>query len=201
MQNKPNVKYAQINVNSYMKSKYEKLDTWLSGKNKANSNPIKPNLRKVQMNVNLTLTKDYIKKDDFSVRINKANSNPISEMAKMSANLYVIEDYENETAFRPKKTNPKQTQFPKGQNELRAYPNNRVVMRPSEKFEAKAAGQKCSEAWFSPRREHFWPTTQASNFAAGRNRTGYLDRLLTSLTGKSGHTLFISPATKILMNT
>jgi hypothetical protein len=27
---------------------------------------------------------------------------------------------------------------------LRAYPNNRVVMRPSEKFEAKAAGQKCS---------------------------------------------------------
>ncbi len=28
----------------------------------------------------------------------------------MSANLYVIEDYENETAFRPKKTNPIQTQ-------------------------------------------------------------------------------------------
>jgi len=28
----------------------------------------------------------------------------------MSANVYVIEDYENETAFRPKKTNPKQTQ-------------------------------------------------------------------------------------------
>ena len=29
----------------------------------------------------------------------------------MNANLYVIEDYENETTFRPKKTNPKQTQF------------------------------------------------------------------------------------------
>ena len=41
MQNKPNVKDAQINVNSYMKSKYEKLDTWLSGKNKPNSNPIR----------------------------------------------------------------------------------------------------------------------------------------------------------------
>ena len=48
----------------------------------------------------------------------------------MSANVYVIEDYENETAFRPKKTNPIQTQskpvlsavecanFFKGQNEL-----------------------------------------------------------------------------------
>jgi len=35
--------------------------------------------------------------------------------------------------------------------DIRAYPNNRVVMRTSEKFEAKAAGQKCSEAWFSPR--------------------------------------------------
>ena len=61
---------------------------------------------------------------------------------------------------------------------LRAYPNNRLVMRPSEKFEAKAAGQKCSEALFTQRRERFWPTTQASGFAAGRNREGYWDRLL-----------------------
>jgi len=29
---------------------------------------------------------------------------------------------------------------------LRAYPNNRLVMRPSEKSEAKAAGQKCLAA-------------------------------------------------------
>ncbi len=29
----------------------------------------------------------------------------------MSANLYVIEDYENETAFRPKKTNPNKPNF------------------------------------------------------------------------------------------
>ncbi len=73
MQNKPNVKDAQINVNSYMKSKYEILDTLLIGKNKPNSNPIKPNLRKAKINVNLTLTKDYRKKDDFIVRINKPN--------------------------------------------------------------------------------------------------------------------------------
>ncbi len=73
MQNKPNVKDAQINVNSYMKSIYEKMDTWLSGKNKPNSNPNKPNLQKAKMNVNLTLTKDYRKKDDFIVRINKPN--------------------------------------------------------------------------------------------------------------------------------
>jgi hypothetical protein len=31
----------------------------------------------------------------------------------------------------------------------RVYPNDRFVKRPSEKFEAKAAGQKCSEACLS----------------------------------------------------
>ncbi len=31
---------------------------------------------------------------------NKPNSNPISVKPKMNVNLYVIEDYENETAFR-----------------------------------------------------------------------------------------------------
>ncbi len=50
-----------------------RLDTWLSGQSKPNSNPIKPNLQKAKMNVNLTLPKDYRKKDDFAVRKNKPN--------------------------------------------------------------------------------------------------------------------------------
>ncbi len=37
----------------------------------------------------------------------------------MNVNLYIIEDYENETAFRPKKTNPNKANFFKGQNELK----------------------------------------------------------------------------------
>ena len=69
MQNKPNVKDAHINVNSYMKSKYEKLDTWLSGKNKPNSNPIKPNLRKAKMNVN-----SLAKKSGHTFQQNKKKS-------------------------------------------------------------------------------------------------------------------------------
>jgi hypothetical protein len=87
MQNKPNVKDVQINVNSYMKSKYEKLDTWLSGKNKPKQTQscqacvvcegvaglIKPNLRKAKMDVNLYFIEDYRKNDDFIVRINKPN--------------------------------------------------------------------------------------------------------------------------------
>ena len=73
MQNKPNVKNAQINVSSYMKSKYEKLDTWLSGKNKPNSNQIKPNCQKGEIDAKSVFTKDYRKKDDFAVRKNKPN--------------------------------------------------------------------------------------------------------------------------------
>jgi len=48
----------------------------------------------------------------------------------MNANVYVIEDYENETAFRLQKNKPNQSQFPKGQNErkiacrkIRPHPN------------------------------------------------------------------------------
>jgi hypothetical protein len=36
----------------------------------------------------------------------------------MNENAFSQKDYENETALRPKKTKPKQTQFPKGQNRL-----------------------------------------------------------------------------------
>jgi len=90
---------------------YENKFNWTLGENKPNSNPIKPNCQKVQMNVNSIIAKDYRKNDDFVVRINKPNSKPISSKAKMSANLFFTKDYENETAHRPKKTNPIQTQL------------------------------------------------------------------------------------------
>ncbi len=53
-------------------------------------------------------------------------TNPIQtqflQRPKMSVNLYVIEDYENETTLRPQKNKPKQTQFhlpPSGKTEVR----------------------------------------------------------------------------------
>jgi len=110
MQNKPNVKYAQINVNSYMKSKYEKLDTWLSGKNKPKTNPNKPNFKKAQMNVNLALTKYYRKNDDFSVRINKPN---FSKNPKFAQTLFYKRIMKMNRLQSPKKqtqTKPIQTQ-------------------------------------------------------------------------------------------
>ncbi len=73
----------------------------------------KPNFPKSQMNVNTYNTTEYENNSNWTLGENKPNSNPIKpnlRKVKMSAKVYVIEDYENETAFRPKKTNPKQTQ-------------------------------------------------------------------------------------------
>jgi len=121
MQNKPNVKDAQINVNSYMKSNYEKLDTWLSEKNKPNSNPIKPNLQKVKMNVNLYFIKDYRKNDDFSVRINKPNFRNGQNERKLNFN----KGLQKKRLFSSPKNKPNSNPilsavggFKKGQNEL-----------------------------------------------------------------------------------
>jgi len=111
MQNKPNFRKSQMNVNPYNTMDYENISDWTLGQNKPNSNPIKPNFQKAQMNVNLTLTKDYRKNDDFAVRKNKPKTKPISETPKMNANAFSQKDYENKTTFRPQKNKPKQTQF------------------------------------------------------------------------------------------
>jgi len=51
---------------------------------------------------------------------------------------------------------------------LRAYPNNRVVMRTSEKFEAKAHAPKMlARSGFLHVENVFSPTTQASGFPWG----------------------------------
>ena len=111
LQNKANFQKSQMNVSIFLQMAYENKSNWTLGQNKPNSNPIKPNFRKAQMNVSSLITKGYRRYDDFVVRKNKPNSNPISVKPKMSANLYVIEDYENETAFQLQKNKPKQSQY------------------------------------------------------------------------------------------
>jgi len=44
MQNKPNFRKAQMNVNPYNTRYYENKSNWTLSENKPNSNPIKPNL-------------------------------------------------------------------------------------------------------------------------------------------------------------
>jgi len=106
MQNKPNFRKSQMNVNIYYTKVYKNETAFRRRKNKPNSNPIKPNCRKGKIDAKCVFTKGYRKKDDFAVRKNKPNSNPIPERPKMSANAFSQKDYENKTAFRPQKNKP-----------------------------------------------------------------------------------------------
>jgi len=45
---------------------------------------------------------------------------PNFRKAKMNVNLYIIEDYENETTLRPKKTNPIKANFRKSKMNLKS---------------------------------------------------------------------------------
>jgi hypothetical protein len=42
MQNKPNLKYAQMNISPFLTIDYVIMDTWLSGKNKPNQSQTNP---------------------------------------------------------------------------------------------------------------------------------------------------------------
>ncbi len=79
------------------------------------------------MNVNPYNTKEYKHFIPLAGQKNKPNSNPIKpnlvrrrRIPKMNANVYVIEYYENETAFRPKKTNPNKANFRKAKMNLKS---------------------------------------------------------------------------------
>jgi hypothetical protein len=50
MQNKPNFRKSQMNISDYITREYEKKDTWLAGKNKANSNPIQSQSNPIKAN-------------------------------------------------------------------------------------------------------------------------------------------------------
>jgi len=49
MRNKANFRNEQMNISSFITSKYEKMDIWWNGKNKANSKPIKANFKRAQI--------------------------------------------------------------------------------------------------------------------------------------------------------
>jgi len=132
MQNKPNFRQSQMNLNIYNTTDYENKSNWTIGQNKPNSNPIKPNFQKAKMNANDFITKDYRKNDDFIVRINKPNS----QNAKNERKLNFNKGLQKKRLFSTPKNKPKQTQFPGRQNELRAYPKIRPhqFVRRSEFF-------------------------------------------------------------------
>jgi len=95
---KPNLRKAQMNVNSLIIKGYRKKDDFAVRKNKPNSNPISS---KAKMNANIFITKDYENDTTLRLQKNKPNSNPISkqfvgarprwaESAKMAQKIDVL---------------------------------------------------------------------------------------------------------------
>jgi len=68
MQNKPNFRKSQMNVNPYNRTDYENKSNWTLGENKPNSNPIS---LKAKRNANSFLQKDYENETAFRLRKNK----------------------------------------------------------------------------------------------------------------------------------
>ncbi len=103
MQNKPNFRKSQMNANLYNTTNYKNFIPLAGQKNKPNSNPIKPNFKRAKMNISYVKTTNYEQKT-----MNYANNKQTQflQRPKMNANVYVIEDYENETTFRPQKNKP-----------------------------------------------------------------------------------------------
>ena len=62
MQNKPNFRKSQMNVNKVLTKDYEKRTLGERGKNKPNSNPNKPNLPEGKIDAKCVVTKDYEEK-------------------------------------------------------------------------------------------------------------------------------------------
>jgi hypothetical protein len=62
MQNKPNFRKSQMNLNLYLTMNYENISDWTLGENKPNSNPIKPNCRKDKIDAKSVFRKDYEEK-------------------------------------------------------------------------------------------------------------------------------------------
>ncbi|HUS71457.1 MAG TPA: hypothetical protein VMY06_00210 [Sedimentisphaerales bacterium] len=71
-----------MNVSHVITKEYGNETLGGSGKNKANSKPIKANLPNAQMNVNKVLTKDYENISNLTLFENKANTNPIQSQTK-----------------------------------------------------------------------------------------------------------------------
>jgi len=77
----------------------------------------KANFRKAQMNVSIFSKKAYENKSNWTLGENKPNSNPICQRVKLMQSLYLQRITKKNAANDYGKTKPKQTQFPKSQNE------------------------------------------------------------------------------------
>ena len=108
MQNKPNFRKSQMNVNIFSQMDYENKRNWTIGQNKPNSNRIAESVKLMQT---VYLQRIMKKNEAKGYEKTKPKQTQFPKTQKMNENAFLQKDYENETTIRPQKNKPKQTQF------------------------------------------------------------------------------------------
>ena len=107
MQNEPNFRKSQMNVNTIITRRYKNISNWTLGENEPKTNPIKPNFKKAKINVFPLLTKDYENKPPIRAPKKRIQ---FSLTTKTNANLFATKDYEKNRDFGFRQNKAKQTQ-------------------------------------------------------------------------------------------
>ncbi len=118
MQNEPNFRKSQMNVTKVLTKDYENKPNWTLGENE----PKQTQFPKSTNECKLTYNKGLQKKRRFRSPKKQTQFKANFRKAKMNVNLYVIKEYENETAFRLRENKPNQTQFQTGAAEKTCIP-------------------------------------------------------------------------------
>ena len=79
MQNEPNFRKSQMNVNNVLTRDYEKRTLGERGKNEPKTNPNEPKFKKAKMNVTSIIIKGYENKTPIRAPKKQTQSNPISK--------------------------------------------------------------------------------------------------------------------------
>ena len=99
LQNEPNFRKSQMNVNKVFTMNYEKKDTWWAGKKRTQTNPKRTQYEPKQTR-------------------RRARGGPIFQRPKMSASVYFTTNYENNPAARLRENKPNSNPiFQEAQNE------------------------------------------------------------------------------------
>ncbi len=111
MQNEPNFRKSQMNVNKVLTKDYEIMDTWWSGKNEPKTNPNEPNFKKAKMYVTSIITKGYENKSPIRAPKKRSQISKRQKPMQTSLSTWVMK----KTAISGSdKTNPNKANFKGG---------------------------------------------------------------------------------------
>jgi hypothetical protein len=112
MQNEPNFRKSQMNVNNVLTREYEKKDTWCSGKKQSQTNPNKAKFKKAKMNVTSILIKGYENKPPIRAPKKQSQFSKRQKTMQTSLPQRIMKETRFWVRTKQSQYKPKQSQFP-----------------------------------------------------------------------------------------